>query len=444
MDGEIMPVKIFFCYAHEDEDLLNKLKTHLRPLQRNGLIDVWYDRDISAGTRWEEEINTHLNEADIILLLVSPDFINSDYSYGKEMQRALERDQRREAKVIPIILRPIYWQDTPFSKLQILPRDGTPIIDPKWNSLDHAFYNVTEGIKRVVEQQNRVNSTSLKTLGVMTPPPSPPNPRVSTLVKVILTIASGLIIITLLIGGAFFWENNHQPSTSTTPTATSTTHTPVQTASPQSPFLYQAVFSKDDQGWFQNAQSSQWSYNSKDKALESNGSFCCDATSISTIIAVAPYTMTRSDYTIRARIRVSGINTSHSYKESDPQQDPFFGLYVRGDQSNQAGYMIGINGLPIGQPNAGAYSTFLAYGSKIPSPGKVFHGKEGGGKDFVLDNNWHDYRVDVKGNTFMLIIDNKPYYTAPIQDSYFPDGPHVGIEDYDFYLQVQNFTVSAL
>ena len=68
-----MPVKIFCCYAHEDEKLLNKLKTHLRPLQRKGLIEVWHDRAISAGTDWENEINQHLNSAQIILLLVSPD-----------------------------------------------------------------------------------------------------------------------------------------------------------------------------------------------------------------------------------------------------------------------------------------------------------------------------------------------------------------------------------
>ncbi len=86
-----MPVKIFFCYAHKDEALLKKLKAHLRPLQRQGLIDVWYDREISAGTEWEHEISQHLDEAQIILLLVSPDFMNSDYCYGTEMKRAMER-----------------------------------------------------------------------------------------------------------------------------------------------------------------------------------------------------------------------------------------------------------------------------------------------------------------------------------------------------------------
>src|SRR5207249_1735319 len=139
-----MAVKIFFCYAHEDEALLIKLKAHLKPLQRQGLIDIWYDRDINAGTKWEEEINAHLNEAQIILLLVSPDFMDSDYCYGKEMQQALERDQRGEARVIPIIVRPVYWKGAPFSKLQALPTDARPITGRKWHDVDEALFDVAE------------------------------------------------------------------------------------------------------------------------------------------------------------------------------------------------------------------------------------------------------------------------------------------------------------
>ncbi len=147
-----MPVKIFFCYAHEDELLLNKLKAHLRPMQREGLIDLWHDRDISAGTEWEREINEHLNTAQIILLLVSPDFMNSDYCYSIEMKRAMERHEHKEARVIPIILRHIRWQGAPFGKLQPLPTGGIPIVDPDWHNLDRAFFNVAEGISKVVEQ----------------------------------------------------------------------------------------------------------------------------------------------------------------------------------------------------------------------------------------------------------------------------------------------------
>lgn len=147
-----MPVKIFFCYAHEDEALLHKLKSHLRPLQRQGLIDMWYDRDINAGREWEQEINEHLNTSQIILLMVSPDFMNSDYCYGTEMRRAIERDERREANIIPIILRPVYWQGAPFGKLQALPTDAKAIRSRYWRNLDEAFFSVVEGIHRAIQE----------------------------------------------------------------------------------------------------------------------------------------------------------------------------------------------------------------------------------------------------------------------------------------------------
>jgi ABC-type multidrug transport system fused ATPase/permease subunit len=146
-----MPVKLFFCYAHEDEILLNKLRAHLKPIQRQGLIDVWHDRDISAGTEWEQAIKERLNMAEIILLLVSPDFMNSDYCYSVEMKRALERHTRYEARVIPIILRPVYWQGAPFGQLQALPTDGKPITD--WRNREKALFTVAEGIRKAVEEQ---------------------------------------------------------------------------------------------------------------------------------------------------------------------------------------------------------------------------------------------------------------------------------------------------
>src|SRR5438067_2296592 len=103
------PVEIFCCYAHEDESLLLKLKTHLNPLQREGLITVQSDIDISPGTEWEKEISHHLNTAQMILLLISPDFIASEYCYSVGMRRAIERHDRGEVRVIPIILRRVSW-----------------------------------------------------------------------------------------------------------------------------------------------------------------------------------------------------------------------------------------------------------------------------------------------------------------------------------------------
>ena len=167
-----MPVKIFCCYAHEDEPLLKKLKTHLFPLQRAGLVDVWYDRDISAGTDWEQEIKERLNTAHIILLLVSPDFMASDYCYSIEMQRAIERHEQGEAQVIPIILRPVYWQGV-LGKLQALPTDAIPIMSSGWHYQDEAFFNVTEGIHKVAVKVMSSLTLSSQTLPIEPLKPEP-------------------------------------------------------------------------------------------------------------------------------------------------------------------------------------------------------------------------------------------------------------------------------
>jgi hypothetical protein len=152
-----MAIKIFFCYAHEDEALLKKLKTHLKPLQRDGLIDLWHDRDINAGEEWERVIDEHLNTSQIILLLLSPDFMASDYCYSIEMKQAIERHEHGEAYVLPIILRHNYWQRSPLKKLQELPTDGKPV--KSWTDEDAALFNVAEGIREVVEKfENRIQA----------------------------------------------------------------------------------------------------------------------------------------------------------------------------------------------------------------------------------------------------------------------------------------------
>src|SRR5207237_885739 len=109
------------------------------------------DRRIAPGAEWEHEIDKHLKTAHIILLFVSSDFIDSDYCYGVEMKRAMERHDTGEAHVIPIILRPTMWQRTPFGKLQALPTDATPVVDRHWHSQDEAFYNIATGVGRVIE-----------------------------------------------------------------------------------------------------------------------------------------------------------------------------------------------------------------------------------------------------------------------------------------------------
>jgi hypothetical protein len=143
-------IEIFFCYAREDEDLRKGLEKQLRALKRQGLIDLWHDREIAPGLEWESEIDKHLNTAQVILLLISPDFMDSDYCYGVEMKRAMQRHKRGDARVIPIILRPVYWYGAPFGKLQALPADAKPV--KSWGDLDEAFFNIAEGIRDVIEK----------------------------------------------------------------------------------------------------------------------------------------------------------------------------------------------------------------------------------------------------------------------------------------------------
>lgn len=146
-----MAVKIFCCYAHEDETYLKRLQVQLKPLQRQGLINLWHDRDISAGTEWEQEISKQLDAAQIILLLISPDFMASDYCYGTELKRAIDRHKRKEARVIPIILRPASWEGV-IGNLQALPTDAKPIASPGWHSSDEAFFDIEKGVYKVVQE----------------------------------------------------------------------------------------------------------------------------------------------------------------------------------------------------------------------------------------------------------------------------------------------------
>ncbi len=117
-----MGVEIFFSYSHKDEMLRDELAKHLSIMKRQGIIDAWHDRAITAGSEWAGEIDTHLNSAQIILLLISADFLASDYCYDIELKRAMECHEVGKAQVIPIILKPVDWYGAPFGKLQALPK----------------------------------------------------------------------------------------------------------------------------------------------------------------------------------------------------------------------------------------------------------------------------------------------------------------------------------
>ncbi|MCA1592191.1 MAG: TIR domain-containing protein, partial [Acidobacteria bacterium] len=137
--------RIFVSYSHEDERLLNELKTHLSPLRRLKLIETWDDREIEAGENWREKINENLERADIIILLVSSHFIASDYCYEREMARALERHEEKEARVVPVIVRAANWKVIEqLSKLEAIPKNAKPVRN--WPNKDTAWKDVSDRI----------------------------------------------------------------------------------------------------------------------------------------------------------------------------------------------------------------------------------------------------------------------------------------------------------
>ncbi|MDO8491830.1 MAG: TIR domain-containing protein [Dehalococcoidia bacterium] len=141
---------LFFSYAAGDETYRAQLEKHLSPLRRQRLIAAWHFRMITGGKEWKGEIDSHLMESQIILLLISPDFIDSDYCYDVEMKKAMDRHAQKLSRVIPVILRPTEWQASPFAKLEALPKDGKPIA--KWKNRDEAYLNVVRGIKTVIQE----------------------------------------------------------------------------------------------------------------------------------------------------------------------------------------------------------------------------------------------------------------------------------------------------
>lgn len=156
------PLKLFYCYAHEDKPFREELDVHLAGLKRQQLLTTWYDGEIKAGAEWEQEINHYLSTADLIVLFVSPHFLHSDYCYNVEMQRALKRHEAKTAHVIPIVVRPVYWQDAPFSKLQLLPAEAKPI--SRWPDRDEIWLEIVREIYTIILDLQTAFKTKLKQL----------------------------------------------------------------------------------------------------------------------------------------------------------------------------------------------------------------------------------------------------------------------------------------
>jgi hypothetical protein len=147
--SDTSPIELFFSYSHKDEKLRKELENHLANLQRQGVITNWHDRKIGAGREWKGVIDEHLKMAKLILLLISPHFMASEYCNDVEMTLAMERHEKGEAVVIPIILRPVDWKGAAFEKLQALPKDAVPVT--LWRNRDEAFNSIVQGIRIVLD-----------------------------------------------------------------------------------------------------------------------------------------------------------------------------------------------------------------------------------------------------------------------------------------------------
>ena len=155
-----MALKVFYSYSHKDEALREELETHLALLQKQGLITSWADRCITGGSEWRNQIDHHVQTAGMILLLISSDFLASDYCYQIEMEIALEREKKKEAMVVPILLRPVDWTNAPFSHLQALPRDNRAVT--QWPNRDEAFTAIAKGLREKLQEKAEDDSAARK------------------------------------------------------------------------------------------------------------------------------------------------------------------------------------------------------------------------------------------------------------------------------------------
>lgn len=146
----IRPIEIFFSYAHEDVGLMDDVRRQLIGYDRRKIIRKWHDRLIAPGVEWRGQIDARLRDSDIILLFISPHFIESDYCYEAEMTEAMRRHESREARVIPVILRPCLWYEEPFGRLQAVPTDGRALTT--WPNRDEGALDAAQGIMRVVKE----------------------------------------------------------------------------------------------------------------------------------------------------------------------------------------------------------------------------------------------------------------------------------------------------
>ena len=146
---QMLPLNLFISYSHADKELRQRLETHLKILERQDILKIWSDPAIEPGMRFEEEIRRRLVSADIILVLISADYIASDFCQDAELKLAMERHRRGETRVIPLFLRSCDWKHEAFGELQGVPDGAKPIT--QWDDIDEAFTKVVSAIRKASE-----------------------------------------------------------------------------------------------------------------------------------------------------------------------------------------------------------------------------------------------------------------------------------------------------
>ncbi|XUU60273.1 toll/interleukin-1 receptor domain-containing protein [Erythrobacter sp. HA6-11] len=179
-----MSARVFISYSHVDEELRDQLEVQLAMLKRQGLVELWHDRGMLPGDHLDWTISKELDEADIILLLVSPDFLASDYCYKIEKGRALQRHRSGEARLISVIMRPCDWTYTDLSDFLVTPRDGKPVT--MWPDRDEAFLDVAQSIRRAIEELGKAENPKqthdyIERTAAVATDETPPLPRSSNL-----------------------------------------------------------------------------------------------------------------------------------------------------------------------------------------------------------------------------------------------------------------------
>jgi hypothetical protein len=151
-------MKAFVSYSHQDEQYVKTLRKHLALIEREGLIDFWYDREILAGAVLDSDIEEQLETCDLFLAIISPDFISSNYCYEVETSRALARHLEGTMRLVPIIVEPCEWKRTPLKDLKGLPKDNKPVSD--WKNPNTAFLDIATELRRILEAKRQTNPTT--------------------------------------------------------------------------------------------------------------------------------------------------------------------------------------------------------------------------------------------------------------------------------------------